>query len=206
MTDCIILDIDGTLWDTRASIAEIWNEILKDRTDIAFRATPERLKALFGKTMWEIAAIVFPELEPEEQMKLMDECCQGENERLEEHPGEIFEEVVETIKELSKKYKVCIVSNCQAGYIELTMRALGIADYITDFECPAYTGKEKGDNIKLVMERNHFKNAVYVGDTQGDANACKIANIPFVYAEYGFGDVDGYDYKITKFPELLELF
>ena len=56
------------------------------------------------------------------------------------------------------------------------------------------------------MERNGFQSAVYVGDTQGDCDASAFAGIPFVFCEYGFGNVDRYDYKIQKFSELLELF
>ena len=56
------------------------------------------------------------------------------------------------------------------------------------------------------MERNGFKDVVYVGDTQGDLEACEVAGIPFVYCAYGFGQPERYDYKIEKFSELLELF
>ena len=56
------------------------------------------------------------------------------------------------------------------------------------------------------MERNGFKDVVYVGDTQGDLEACEVAGIPFVYCAYGFGQPDRYDYKIEKFSDLLELF
>ena len=114
--------------------------------------------------------------------------------------------MVDTIKKLSEKYKVCIVSNCQSGYIELTSKALGIEAYITDSECPGNTGLSKGENCKLLMERNGFKEAVYVGDTQGDLEACEFAGIPFVYCAYGFGQPERYDYRIEKFTELLELF
>ena len=204
--DCIILDIDGTLWDTTPVVANAWAEALEGRDDIAWRPTADNLKKMFGRPMWVITSMAFPELSPEDQMKLMDECCANEEEILEKNPGNIFEGVVETIRELSKKYKICIVSNCQAGYIELTMKSLGIEDCITDFECPGYTGLPKGENCKLVMERNGFQSAVYVGDTQGDADAAAFAGIPFVFCEYGFGEVEKYDYSIKKFPELLELF
>lgn len=204
--DCIILDIDGTLWDTTPVVAKAWGEALKDRTDIAWRPTADNLKQLFGRPMWAIAAAAFPELSSEEQMELMNRCCESEEQALEKMPGNVFEGVVETIKKLSEKYPVCIVSNCQAGYIELTMRALDIENYITDFECPGYSGLPKGENCKLVMERNGFTSAVYVGDTQGDADAAAFAGIPFVFCEYGFGNADHCDYSIRKFPELLELF
>ena len=40
----------------------------------------------------------------ETQTKLIDECCEKEHEFLDARPGIIFEGVVETIKELAKKY------------------------------------------------------------------------------------------------------
>lgn len=204
--DCIILDIDGTLWDSTPIVADAWNVILKDRTDVAWRATPENLKQLFGRPLPVIASMIFTELPVEEQNTLINQCCEEEHLALKKTPGFAFEGVVDTIKKLSEKYKVCIVSNCQSGYIELTSKALGIEAYITDSECPGNTGLSKGENCKLLMERNGFKEAVYVGDTQGDLEACEFAGIPFVYCTYGFGQPDRYDYRIEKFTELLELF
>lgn len=204
--DSIILDIDGTLWDTTPIVCNVWNEVLKNRNDIAWRATPDNLKKLFGRPLSEIAALAFPELSNEEQTKLIDQLCEAEQAALKKTPGIPFDNMVETVAELSKRYKVCIVSNCEAGYIELMMSSFGIEKYITDFECPGYTGLSKGENIKLIMERNDFKSAVYVGDTLGDATAAAFAKIPFVYCEYGFGEVESYDYSIQHFPELLDLF
>lgn len=204
--DAIFLDIDGTLWDSTYTVAEAWNKVLEKKPEIQVDITPDRLKTLFGRPLPEIAAVIFEEYDKEMQIKLIDECCEHEHELLEEKPGIIFDGVVETIKELAKKYPVCIISNCEAGYIELVMDKLGIKDCITDFECPGYSGLGKGDNCKLVMERNGYKDVVYVGDTQGDYEATRVANIPFVFCKYGFGKPEGYEYSINKFSDLLELF
>lgn len=56
------------------------------------------------------------------------------------------------------------------------------------------------------MKRNKLKSPVYVGDTQGDFQAAQYAGIPFVYASYGFGEVEAPDYTIGTFQELKELF
>ena len=74
----------------------------------------------------------------------------------------------------------------------------------SDFECFGNTGLSKGENIRLLMERAQITDAVYVGDTKGDADACTFAGIPFIFAEYGFGSPTHYAHKITRFPELLE--
>lgn len=204
--DAIFLDIDGTLWDSTHIVSEAWNEVLSPKPEINFVVTPELLKTLFGKPLSEIAAAIFKDFPKEKQTELIDECCEREHEVLAVKSGIIFDGVVDTIKELAKKYPLCIVSNCEAGYIELVCDKLGIKDYIKDGECPGYSGLGKGDNIKLVMERNGFKDIVYVGDTQGDYEATRIAGVPFVYCKYGFGNPEGYEYSIEKFSELLELF
>ena len=52
------------------------------------------------------------------------------------------------------------------------------------------------------MERNGLKDPVYVGDTQGDADACAEAGISFIFAEYGFGNVPDADMRIRRFSDL----
>ena len=73
MTDGIIFDLDGTFWDTTEVVSRAWNEILEKRPDVTFRATPKRLKQLFGRPLPVIAEIIFPELSREKQLRLMDE-------------------------------------------------------------------------------------------------------------------------------------
>ena len=85
------------------------------------------------------------------------------------------------------------------------MRKTGLGAYITDKECYGDTGKNKDENIRLVVERNHLKHPVYVGDTQGDCDAAASAGVPFVFASYGFGQADHADAVIHSFDELLEL-
>ena len=55
------------------------------------------------------------------------------------------------------------------------------------------------------MERNHIKNAIYVGDTMSDKTAADFAGIPFCFASYGFGEVEEYDYKLDDIVDLLEI-
>jgi phosphoglycolate phosphatase len=56
------------------------------------------------------------------------------------------------------------------------------------------------------MKRNNLAQPIYVGDTQGDCDAAKLANIPFVFASYRFGKVDGYDYVIQQVEDIVRLF
>lgn len=105
----------------------------------------------------------------------------------------------------SKSYPLFIVSNCQCGYIEAFLKYHKLGEYFKDFECSGKTSLVKGENIVDIMKRNHLEHSIYVGDTQGDCDAAKLANIPFVYASYGFGEVDRYDYVIKEISDIVKL-
>ena len=80
-----------------------------------------------------------------------------------------------------------IVSNCQSGYIEVLLKSCSLREYVRDIECYGNTGLPKGDNIRMVVQRNHLERCFYVGDTHMDEEAAGVAGIPFVHAAYGFG-------------------
>ena len=203
--DGIIFDLDGTLWDSTAEVAKTWTSVIAKYNLNRKEVTVEDLKPCMGKLLDEIASILLPELDPKKQMQVIKECCEYENEYLGEYGATLYDKLEDTLKELSKNHKLFIVSNCQDGYIECFFKAHKLDKYFIDYECPGRTGLPKGENIKLLVERNNLKNPVYVGDTQGDANAAKLANVPFIFAKYGFGNVDEFFNSIESFDELLEI-
>lgn len=204
--DGIILDVDGTLWDSTPIVAEAWTKAIKDGDGGDVLVTADMLKKLFGRTMTVIADMLLPELEPKKRYEIMDLCCEYEHQALEAHECNIcYPGVKDTIRALSRKLPVFIVSNCQSGYIELFLEKTGLGTNVKDIECFGNTGKTKGENIRLLMDRNGLDNPIYVGDTQGDCDAAKDAGIPFVFATYGFGEADTKAGEIGSFGELLEL-
>ena len=206
-TDGIILDIDGTLWNSTPIVAKAWNEVIEKRDDIPFRFTAEQLMQLFGRPLPVIADMVFPFLGEKERYGLIDKCCKREHELLlASRQNLLYPGVAETMKALCKKIPLFIVSNCQSGYIELFLEKTGLTDCITDFECPGNTGLPKGPNIRLVADRNHLRNPIYVGDIDGDRQASEEAGVKFCHAAYGFGKVKRKDYEIKKFSDLISLF
>ena len=199
----IIFDVDGTLWDSAKPVAESWTLMLERRyPELARITTPDDMYRNMGKTMDAIGADLFPGLAPDKRDEVMDACMRYENEYLADHPGVTYPNMKETLAALSREYGLYIVSNCQEGYIEALMAACGIASYISDTECFGATGRPKGDNIRLVMERNGLEKCLYVGDTAMDQEAAGKAGIPFVFASYGFGQASGADAVIGSLAEL----
>ena len=204
--ESLIFDIDGTLWDSRALVAEGYNIQLKAEGLEHLYVNAEQLKALFGKVMTEIADVILASIPVPERYALMERCMATENKYLFENECKIgYPGVLETVRELAKKYRLFIVSNSQCGYPELCMDKLGLTPYIQGHLCFGDTGTSKGKTIRTLMETYDIRSCAYIGDTQGDYEATVEADVPFIWAAYGFGTPDGYAEKIDSFEELLNL-
>lgn len=203
--DGIIFDVDGTLWDATDIIAQSWNKAIAKHSHLRMHLTGSDLKAIFGKTMDEITEILFPTLPYEERTRLGYLCFDYENKLLASCPAPLYPGVKETFRQLSAKTDLFIVSNCQKGYIEILLETTGLARYVKDHLCFGDTQVPKHETIRLLMAQNHLSDVVYVGDTQGDSDACKLADIPFIFAEYGFGNAPKAQRRIADITELTRI-
>ena len=204
--ESLILDIDGTLWDSRALVAEGYNIQLKKEGLDHLCVDAEILKPLFGKVLQEIADALFASIDPKDRYDLMKRCMDTENKYLFENECRIgYPGVPETVKQLSETYRLFIVSNSERGYPELCMEKLGLTPYIEGHLCFGDTGTSKGKTIRTLMEKHNIGTCAYVGDTQGDYEATVEAGVPFLWATYGFGTPEGYAGKIDAFADLLKL-
>ena len=204
--ESLIFDIDGTLWDSRALVAEGYNIQLEREGLSHLAVNAEMFLPLFGKIMTEIADIIFPSIPAPERYALMERCMDTENKHLQEKPCDIgYPGIRETMEELAKSHRLFIVSNSQKGYPELCTEKLGLTKLIGGHLCFGDTGTSKGKTIRALMDKYNITDCAYVGDTQGDYEATVEAGVPFIWAAYGFGTPDGYDQKIDGFTDLLNL-
>ena len=205
--ESLIFDIDGTLWDSRALVAQGYNIQLKKEGLEHLAVDAETLKALFGKVMTDIADVIFASVPTPERYALMERCMATENRYLQENECRIgYPGVRETLAELSARHRLFIVSNSQRGYPEVCMEKLGIRELISGHLCFGDTQAPKGETIRVLMERHGITSAAYIGDTQGDADAARDAGIPFVWATYGFGAPTGWIAKADAPADLTDIF
>ena len=204
--ESLIFDIDGTLWDSRQLVAEGYNIQLEKEGLQHLFVTKEDLQPLFGKVMTEIADTIFASIDPAARYDLMERCMETENAYLFANECKIgYPKVKETLEELSKKYRLFIVSNSQCGYPELCIEKLGLGDYIEGHMCFGDTGTSKGQTILTLIRKHNIGSCIYIGDTQGDLEACREAGVPFIFCAYGLGKAESWDAKIEKIDDLLEL-
>ena len=159
--------------------------------------------AVMGMTMVEISRTLHPSIPESRRGAVFARCNTFEVEYLREHGGMPYPSlrpVMESLK--ARGFRLGIVSNCQCGYVDAFLRSSDTRDLFSDYEEWERTGLSKGENIRLVMERNGFRKAVYVGDTRKDEEAARRAGVPFLHASYGFGSAQAPDGVITSLRDL----
>ena len=189
--DSIIFDLDGTLWDSTGNVAIAW-ELARQQVDYVDEAiTVERVKSITGMPYDVIFEVLLPGLDAEKRDQFKAICAQCEIDTLHAKGGDLYPGLEDAIKYLAGKYKLYIVSNCQSGYIETFLRHCPVADYFLGHQCYGTKGLPKADNIRDIVNDHQLKAPVYVGDTKGDHDSATKAGVPFIFADYGFGKVEG---------------
>jgi len=123
-----------------------------------------------------------------------------------EKGGDLYPGLEDALQQLSRHYKLFIVSNCQSGYIEVFFKISKMEHYFAGHQCYGTKGNPKAENIKDIVNDHNLVAPVYIGDTMGDYDSATKAGVPFIFANYGFGKVeDGQIATISNFAELKEL-
>ena len=199
----LIFDLDGTLWDSAKPVAESWNEVFQREDASLPLLTVDDIHVVMGMTMKEICDALFPGRFIRNREEVFSECSIHEVEYLYTHCGTLYPELRATLETLrAEGYELAVVSNCQLGYVDAFLSSSGTGDLFLDYEEWERTGLVKGENIRLVMQRNGYTKGVYIGDTKKDMEAALLAGIPFIHAAYGFGKVSSPDGVISKLSDL----
>ena len=201
MIDSIIFDLDGTLWDTRKETIEAVNKIA-DKYNIE-EVSEETIENSMGLTDEEVAQKYMPNESEEKRISIFKQMDRENSRYLRSHGGTLYPDVKETLETLNNNYKLFIVSNCGAGYIESFIDYYKFNNLFTDFIAASKENISKTEAMKRLIDTYNLKKPIYVGDTRGDFEYARAANIPFVHAKYGFCPELETEYKINTFSELI---
>lgn len=205
----IIFDLDGTLWDSTTSIAENWNEVLARHNLLERPLVASDINPYMGLLIGDVLKTIFPEITEEFIQKIIAEIIDNERKVLHKNGGILYENVQKTLEELAENHNLYIVSNALDGYIQAFVEYFNFQELFKDFESHGATGKNKAENIQLLMARNHLKptETVYVGDTQTDYLSAKENDLDFIFCAYGFGELDENleTLRISNFADLLQI-
>mgnify|MGYP003294981987 CR=1 FL=1 len=199
--DAIYFDLDGTLWDTTDLTFDSANKIAEKYN---LPAVPrEKIEECMGKTKDECADLLYPEFSHEQALEYLEEALDLTTQKLLIQGGKVYDGLEDTLKELvNRGYKLGIVSNCLEGYIEAFMISSRLGKYFNDIVAAGKKEIKKSDAIKLAIERDGMRSAIYVGDTLKDQEAAEGAGLEFIHARYGFCKNLNAEYYIDSIKDL----
>ncbi|SRR5690606_11174329 len=198
--DSIIFDMDGTLWNALEIYTEAWNRSLRENGVQRILTAPE----IADMTGWEKKDILSHLLpyHPEAIHNKVDQLvAEYSTSLIPAMKGQLYPGVDAGLSRLSERYPLFILSNCDAGVIDLFMDATGIRSLIVDYVAHGETGFSKHENMRRLMDMHRLHSPIYVGDTHRDSEESEKAGIPFIFLTYGFGQSTKYHKKFDSFEE-----
>jgi phosphoglycolate phosphatase len=204
--DSVIFDLDGTLWDSTASVASAWQQAKMEVDYIKDNITQASVKSITGMAYDVIYEKLYPYLSEEKRNEFKALCARYELDVLNAKGGELYPDLKSTLAYLGTHYKLFIVSNCQNGYIETFLRLNNLESVFQGHQCYGTKSQPKFQNIIDIVQDHHLSKPVYVGDTQGDYDSATKAGVPIIFAAYGFGTINGEPVAtIQQFNELQQI-
>lgn len=201
--DSLIFDMDGTLWDAVPSYCKIWEYTLDEFGLGDIKVTREELDRLMGKPVDVLVDTIVTR--HVDRTRFLEALDANEDRLMPVLGGRLYPGVKEIIRELARDHKLFMVSNCSPKGAVNFMAYSGLTDCFTDSLTYGQTHVGKDVNIATLVSRYGLRSPLYVGDTQGDADASHRAGVPIAWAAYGFGHVSDPDYIIKEFSNLIKL-
>jgi phosphoglycolate phosphatase len=202
--NALVFDLDGTLWDAASASTYGWNLAL-EKMGLLSRVTVDGIRSVSGRPFERCVEILVPELHPapEAAVQFIEA---HERIGIEAFGGVLYEGVVGGLPRLAAAYPLFAVSNCPDWYLEAFFHATGLRECFTGWDCHGASGVGKSQMLLELATRHRWERAIYIGDTQGDADAATEAEMEFAYARYGFGETESPSLSFESFGELVQHF
>ncbi|HEX8329609.1 MAG TPA: HAD family hydrolase [Hymenobacter sp.] len=189
--DSVIFDLDGTLWDATQAITQAFEAARSSVDYVENEVTLAQVQAVTGQPYETVYERLFPTLPADKFEEYRALCARQELAAAEQQGGTLYPDLEATLQYLKEQgYRLFIVSNCQVGYVEAFFANSQLGHYFEGHQCFGTKKLPKADNIREVVAQYGLRAPVYVGDTRGDLAASQGAGVPFIFATYGFGQLD----------------
>lgn len=200
--DALIFDIDGTLWNACPASAKGWNVGLV-RLGIDQRVTSGQIASVAGNPYETCIDLLLPGQRARHPVltEMLEEC---ENQVVRSDGGAFYPGAVDGVTRLAGNYRIFLVSNCQAWYLDLFLCFSGLGPALSGVDCYGLSGVPKSGMLAKMKREHSLSNPVYIGDTAGDERAAASAGVDFIHAAWGFGTPTGKPKAVSSFAELLD--
>lgn len=202
--DSIFLDLDGTLWEFSDVCILGWKAVMDELNLPQPRPTADDIRGVSGMQPEQICDRLLTGIPMEQAIPIFEQCLIRCGDFLDRYAECLYPGAVETVRQLSRDYRLFIVSNCTETYLKNCLKTTGMGEYLTEAAHFGAAGDGKTDSIRNLLAKHGLRSPIYVGDTRMDKVDSEAAGAVFVHASYGFGAVPEARYAISSIRELPE--
>jgi phosphoglycolate phosphatase len=203
--DSLIFDMDGTLWDNVDTYVIAWNRGL-ERTGHRKQVSRSDMLRMMGAEARVMLQSVLPGAGTAAQDRLFEAVIDAYQQLLGQMQPLIYEGVLTGLEQLSQKYRLFMLSNCEEGGLVNFMRHTRTSHLFLDYMEHGMNLQPKHHNLRLLIEKHGLQSPLYVGDTDSDSRQSALAGVPFVFVSYGFGNTEQYLLQFDSFASLTSHF
>lgn len=196
----ICFDLDGVLIDSIDLMKYCWENAVKE---FNVKHKFEEFSLLIGLPLTSIISI----LEIPNGDKFIEHYKKLSYQNLDKI--KINKDTVDNLKKLSSNYKISIYTSKTKERVEkiidLFFKSIHFDSILTSDDV-LHSKPDPEGLLKICRFVNSTtQESIYVGDTNFDFKASKKAEIDFVYASWGYGEVENFKYKINHIKELTKI-
>lgn len=185
MDTVVLFDLDGTLLDSLGDLTDSTNHTLAQYGCPS--RTEEEIRSFVGNGAEVLIRKALPGKEndpPVEQVLATYKEYYAAHARIKTKP---YDGIPEALEEISRRYKVAIVSNKPDAATKLLSRELfgNLPAWGESSDCKR---KPAPDMLYKAMEEMGVKRCIYVGDSEVDVLTAKNAGVPCLSVLWGFRD------------------
>lgn len=185
MLKTIIFDYDGVIVDSFISVFEVYQKICA-RFNLACPATLEDFRKVYGYSYKDLQKNLGIRSEDADEVGKIFKA-----EIVQKKHG-VFPGIVDVIKELSKSYKIFVVSAAFPEEILRRIDEFGLNGVFENIYCCNNTGVKKNELMTNMIKEYGYSvdEVVAIGDRAIDYDAAHMAGIPdknLIMVNYGWG-------------------
>jgi len=196
----ICFDLDGVLIDSIDLMKYSWENTTKE---FSINHKFEAFSALIGLPLTSIISF----LEIPNGDRFIEKYKKLSYEHLEKI--KIDKDTIENLEKLSSNYKLSIYTSKTKErvkkIIDLFFKSIHFDSILTSDDVLRPKPNPEGLLKICKLVNSTTEESIYVGDTSYDFKTSKKAKIDFVYASWGYGEVENSKYKIKNISELTKI-
>jgi phosphoglycolate phosphatase len=207
LIDSLIVDLDGTLLDSRPGILDSFRKAAKvvfPMVDLDIAKVP------VGPPIRRICAEVFPTIS-EGEMEQLTRAFRAGYDSEGCRQTRLYDGALEVLSQCAHRHiPIDVATNKPARVTTAILSRLEIDRFFrsvvaVDSADPPFTGKTAILRHLVKLNRLNLESTLFIGDTAEDGAAAQACGIRFVWAAYGYGKLEGGEEVFRTINKLADL-